>query len=302
MDRVIDDRPAYSLGDQGIYIASQPVAHRDDEYDSATFEILCDMQRRHFWCMGRHRFLLRALRSQMKSIPRRNNGLNAIDLGGGCGGWVSYLRQHAPDVFNELAISDSSLEALKLAKPFIGEDVARYQSDLLNLHWRDRWDVAFLLDVLEHIPEDEQVFRQVWSSLRPGGLLFVTTPALKFFWSQNDEMAHHVRRYSRADLERLAITAGFENCRTRYFMFFLSPLLLLSRLKRVDMTKLTREEIQEHLRRTHRVPFSLLNHLLYMVFASETPLGYWLPFPWGTSVLGVFRKPVDSSRNVERSQ
>jgi hypothetical protein len=65
---------------------------------------------------------------------------------------------------------------------------------------------------------------------------------------------------------------------------------------------LTREEIQEQLRRTHRVPFGLLNRLLRMVFASETPLGYWLPFPWGTSVLGVFRKPVDSPRNVERSQ
>jgi hypothetical protein len=30
---------------------------------------------------------------------------------------------------------------------------------------------------------------------------------------------------------------------------------------------------------------------LAAVFAAETPLGHFLRFPWGTSVLGVFRKP-----------
>ena len=37
------------------------VAHRDDEYDPAGFEILDRMQERHFWYRGRHRFLLRRI-------------------------------------------------------------------------------------------------------------------------------------------------------------------------------------------------------------------------------------------------
>jgi len=291
---MVDEQTLYSRGAQGIYTPRTPVVHRDEEYDSAAFDILRDMQHRHFWYAGRHRFLLHALRSHLKRVPPRNDGIKAIDLGGGCGGWVSYLQQHMPQAFTELALSDSSLQALSLAGPIVGEGVGRYQIDLLDLLWRDRWDVAFLLDVLEHIPADEQVFRQIWLSLRPGGLLFVTTPALQLFWTYNDDLVHHVRRYSRADFARLAATVGFECCLTRYFMFFLSPVVLLSRRKRVDTSKWTREQIAEHLKRTHRVPPVWVNGLLALVFAAETPVGHWLAFPWGTSVLGVFRKPLES--------
>jgi SAM-dependent methyltransferase len=217
--------------------------------------------------------------------------LRAIDLGGGCGGWMSYLHQRLPGAFCELALADSSLLALKMASAVIDESIRRFQIDLLDLQWNERWDVAFLLDVLEHIPLDEQVLRQIWQSLKPGGLLFVTTPALQAFWSHNDEMVHHVRRYSRADFSRLAAAAGFESCSSRYFMFLLSPLLLASRLNRVDPAKLTREQIHDYLKRTHRIPPAWLNLLLTSIFAAETPLGHWLRFPWGTSILGVLRKP-----------
>ena len=29
-----------------------------------------------------------------------------------------------------------------------------HQIDLMNLGWRERWDVAFLLDVIEYLPDD----------------------------------------------------------------------------------------------------------------------------------------------------
>ena len=108
-------------------------------------------------------------------------------------------KRHLPDRFTELAVSDSSLRALEMAGSVVGEDIVRYQTDLLRLGWRDRWDAAFLLDVLEHIPADAEVLLQIRQALKPGGLLFVTTPALKCFWSYNDEIAHHVRRYAKRD-------------------------------------------------------------------------------------------------------
>src|SRR5207253_8849021 len=54
------------------------------------------------------------------------------------------------------------------ALPIFSADTRRYQIDLLNLQWEARWDVAFLLDVVEHVEADEQVFREVRRSLRPG--------------------------------------------------------------------------------------------------------------------------------------
>ena len=53
--------------------------------------------------------------------------------------------------------------------------------------------------------------------------------------------------------------------------------------------RVDRAELQ---RRTHAVPPAPLNSLLTAVFALETPLGLMLPFPFGTSVLGIFRKPA----------
>jgi SAM-dependent methyltransferase len=152
--------------------------------------------------------------------------------------------------------------------------------------------VVFLLDVLEHIPEDLEAMMQVKRALKPGGLLFVTTPALKAFWSYNDDAAHHVRRYSQTDFYQLAQDAGLECCDCRYFMFFLSPLPWLARQRHPDFSQMNQQEILEFYKHTHDVPVAPLNWLLMVIFACETPLGLWKKFPWGTSVLGVFRRPA----------
>jgi 2-polyprenyl-3-methyl-5-hydroxy-6-metoxy-1,4-benzoquinol methylase len=279
----------YARGEDGIYRPPVPVAHRDEEYPSEGFESLLAMQQKHFWYRGRHRFILHFTRKLANRLGGKP--LQAIDLGGGCGGWVSYLRQHAPALFAEIALADSSAIALAMASPLVSR-VDRYQIDLLDLHWAQRWDVAFMLDVLEHIENDVAVLRQVRSALRPGGFLVVTTPALERFRTPIDDLSHHVRRYSRGDLAHKADAAGLELVTSRYFMFFLSPLLLLSRHGIADATKLSSEEARECLRQSARIPLAPLNALLAGVFGLESPLGDWLPFPWGTSVLAVFRRPL----------
>lgn len=291
---VADDLPwdGYRANETGIFLPQEPVAHREEEYDPAAFDLLRRMQEDHFWYRGRHRFLLATLKRALArhSDLSHSRALGAVDLGGGCGGWLRYLKNRATRRFSELALADSSLRALELAADVVGPDVKRYQVDLLRLGWRERWDVAFLLDVLEHIPDDAAVLSQIRDALRPGGLLLVATPALDFFWSYNDELAHHVRRYSRGDFQRLAAASGLKLRSTRYFMFLLSPLLLLSRLGGPRGKQLTAEEARRHLERSHRVPAWPINELLAMAFSLETPAGVYCPFPWGTSVLAVFER------------
>lgn len=278
---------AVPAGDE-IHHQDKPVVHRQDEYEEAHYAHLLQMQRRHFWYLGRHRFLLHAVVDELRD---RQPGLQAVDLGGGCGGWLEYLHHRVPGLFGELALADSSVEALTLAQPIVGAFASRHQVDLYDLGWEERWDVAFLLDVVEHLHHDEAVLRQIGKALRPGGLLFVTTPALPFFHSWNDELVHHLRRYTRADFARLARDARLVLRRSRYFMFFLSPLLLARQLASPFRKTLSREAAQRLLARTHAVPHPLVNRVLQSIFSLETPLGWHLPFPWGTSVLAVFEKP-----------
>jgi SAM-dependent methyltransferase len=269
-----------------VHLPRKPVVHCHAEYEEEQLPALLRMQRDHFWYVGRHRFILHALRSAI----RGRQGLRAIDLGGGCGGWLGYLHHRCAGTFDELALGDSSLEALDQAGPVVGRFASRYCVDLYDLGWRDRWDVVFLLDVLEHLQDDAEVLRQVHAAMRPGGLLFVSTPALNAFRSYNDTLVHHLRRYTRADFELLASKSSLHLVRSRYFMFFLSPLLFARRWRAPVIETMSREEIREILARTHAVPSRFLNGPLTAVFSMETPLGWHVAFPWGSSVLGVFEK------------
>lgn len=275
---------------QGIFVSDRCPRHQDDMYEEWGFEVLIQMQREHFWYQGRHKLLLNVLTKEISQRYGAANDLHAIDMGGGCGGWLEYLHAHDPGIFQQLALADSSMQALSLAEAVVGSFATRYQINLLDISWLEEWDVVFLLDVLEHIPDHIEVLRQIKRSMRPGGLLFVTTPALKFFWTYNDELAHHQRRYCRQDFRILAEHAGLELLRTDYFMFFLSPALLLSRLLFRPPISATPEQRRKHLVRTHRVPAQPINKLLAKVFSIEASMVNTVNFPWGTSILAVFRR------------
>jgi SAM-dependent methyltransferase len=277
--------------ENGIYLPPTAVEHREAEYHSEGFDVMRDMQRRHFWYRGRHRFLLHAVK---RFTAGRTHPQRVIDLGGGCGGWVSYLCDSAPFAISEIGLTDSSPTALAIARQQLPGSVKVFHADLLNLQWQNRWDIAFVLDVLEHIPSDVAALKQIQAALAPGGLLFVTVPALQAFWTWNDELIGHQRRYTTRDFRALAEHSGLELMDARYFMFFLSPLLFVSRLLqkgRVQtLSDAQRWKVAEEM---HKVPAAPLNSALSAVFGAETPIGHWTSFPWGTSLLAVLRKPVE---------
>jgi SAM-dependent methyltransferase len=276
----------YQLSSDNIYVPPIPVTHRDEEYDQDGFDRLQKMQEKHFWYRGRHRFLLGSLD---RHLPSTVNNLSAIDLGGGVGGWVKYLAQTRSEIFTKIALADSSPIALAFAKDVLPLNSERYQIDLMNLQMENEWDVAFLLDVIEHLPDDKRAMQEAKNALKPGGLLFVATPAFQQFWSYNDDLAHHQRRYRRSDFSHLAQQSGLKLLDARYFMFFLSPLYILSRMK-PGIHKLSMEKKMKIVLQQNQIPAAPINKVLSAIFEAETPLGHWVNFPWGTSILGVFQK------------
>jgi SAM-dependent methyltransferase len=265
----------------GLLVPRKGVVHREEEYPERGFALLREMQARHFWYRGRERFLIAALR---RNLPGPAEQLRAIDLGCGCGGFGASLQRSGLQ-FGELALADSSVAALRIAGD-VAPGLQRYQVDLTRLGWTKRWDVVFLLDVIEHCPDDVAVLAQAHEALTPSGIALVTVPALQRFWSWNDEAVGHQRRYSRTDLAAAAERAGFSVLDTRYFMFLLSPLLLLSRLGKPRAG----DDPWKWVERTHAVPSKPVNRLLGLIFAAETPLGLWTHFPWGASALAVLQK------------
>lgn len=245
------------------------------------------MQENHFWYQGRYRFLLGSLD---RFLPPSQRKVRLIDLGGGCGGWLRYLFDRGRGPFLRTVLADSSPRALEIASGVLPPATEKIRVDLMDLQMEGGWHVAFLLDVIEHLPDDAEALRQAAGILAPKGFLFITVPAFPLFWGVNDELACHLRRYRRKDLVRLAHESGLVLRDSRYFMFFLSPLYFMSRLWAGRRAVLGGER-EQAFRKMHQTPPTWLNYLLAKVFSWESLIGHQLRFPWGTSLVGVLQKP-----------
>src|SRR5262249_4226043 len=113
-------------------------------------------------------------------------------------------------------------------------DVSLSQMDARHIPFDAEFDVIGAFDVLEHIEEDELVLKQMYQATKAGGGIVLTVPQHRFLWSRIDEYSMHKRRYSRRELVGKVKHAGFQIQHVTSFVFFLLPLMLLSRLQRQD--------------------------------------------------------------------
>jgi SAM-dependent methyltransferase len=74
----------------------------------------------------------------------------------------------------------------------------------------DEFDSIVLVNVLEHIKDDQAAARVFHQSLKPGGRLMIFVPALPFLYSKLDHVYGHYRRYTRNTLRNCIDSAGFE--------------------------------------------------------------------------------------------
>jgi SAM-dependent methyltransferase len=84
-------------------------------------------------------------------------------------------------------------------------------------------DAVGLFDVVEHI-EDDAAFLGSLSRLMPkNGRIYLTVPAHAALWSDEDELAGHFRRYTRASLQTVLVASGFA---VEFATYFFAPLPL----------------------------------------------------------------------------
>jgi SAM-dependent methyltransferase len=147
-----------------------------------------------------------------------------------------------------------------------------------------QYDMALMLDVLEHIADDEGAAAAVARLLRPGGHLLLTVPALPALWSAHDDANHHYRRYRRGALGRLLRRQGFEVVELRYLFGWSLGLVYLRRW-------LAGRKSQEY---QVRIPAAPVNTVMRWFTVVEEKLVRLLGrgVPLGSSLLAVVRKPA----------
>jgi SAM-dependent methyltransferase len=196
------------------------LAAANQGYDAAYYGELCALEARNYWFRARNALIAWAMRKYFHAAR------SFFEIGCGTGFVLAGVARAMP----QLAMHASEVSSSGL--PYAAQRVpqaALFQMDARAIPFVEHFDVIGLFDVIEHIDEDVAVLAQAHRAVRAGGGLIVTVPQHRFLWSQYDEHAHHVRRYTARELQDKVLQAGFRMIMMTSFVSLLLPLMMLSR-------------------------------------------------------------------------
>jgi SAM-dependent methyltransferase len=170
----------------------------------------------HFWISRRYD-VLRRLTASLSGHGRRY-----VDVGCGYGLLQGALVR---DYGCQVDGCDLNMDALLKNQ----SNQQCYHYDILEGRpgFLEKYDGVFALDVLEHIADETAFMEALFAMAKPGGFVCLNVPALMFLYSDYDRRVGHHRRYSIADIRRLAQKLGASIQAWSYWGLPLIPLAVV---------------------------------------------------------------------------
>jgi 2-polyprenyl-3-methyl-5-hydroxy-6-metoxy-1,4-benzoquinol methylase len=134
----------------------------------------------------------------------------ALEIGAGIGNFAKWAESAA----SEYHVSESDPRLVQeLAKNFNRV----FQWDLYTPFPNDeKYDTIVILNVVEHLKEDQEALHRIHARLNPGGHLILLVPAMPFLFGSLDESFGHYRRYTKKSISRIVRGASLEIIRSEY--------------------------------------------------------------------------------------
>lgn len=172
----------------------------------------------YWWFVARRRLALALMQAYAYPLTGK-----ILDAGCGTGALLSELDNQGfvvgVDIERDALCLTRQRGALKVlqarleALPFVSES----------------FQVAFALDVLEHLPDERPALRELYRVLQSGGVLVCSVPAYRGLWSKHDVALAHYRRYTARELDTRLREAGFQVRKLTYSLGLLLPVIALAR-------------------------------------------------------------------------
>lgn len=163
---------------------------------------------------------------------------SVIELGAGIGNLTRYIINNHTTV----TVSDyNEAYLLQLKQKFNGHPCIKEftRIDLEDPRFEESYagysqsfDTIILLNVIEHLANDEQTIRNCNFLLKPRGHLILLAPAYQFLYSEMDRELGHYRRYTVRQLSTTATAGGLFTLRMFYFNFMGIPAWFFGKLRR----------------------------------------------------------------------
>jgi hypothetical protein len=109
-------------------------------------------------------------------------------------------------------------------------------------------------------------------------------PAYMFLWGVQDEVAHHYRRYTKGSLLKVVRDkTKLKTVRSSYFNTFLfAPIAIVRLVSRLFNIKGRESDFD--------LNSPMLNKILFSIFNFERKILKKISFPFGVSILALFKK------------
>jgi len=201
--------------------------------DAAEYRRMADVEQTHWWYQATRtllrQFMTGALPEVEQSTTRR-----FLDAGCGTGATGAWLA----DLGSVIAL-DAEIEALNLycqAHP----EAQLIHGDISAIGIPDDFvDAALCVTVLYHgeVSDPAAAVREMARVVKPGGLVCLMEPGVRSLRRSHDRVTHAARRFSRRDLEHLALTANLDIVRsTGAYSFLIPPAWIKSKLEKTEST------------------------------------------------------------------
>ncbi len=177
-----------------------------------------ELEELHWWFVG----MREVYRRQIEPLGP-SEGWRILDVGCGTGGNLGLLRR-----FGRTWALDHSRAAAAFTRSRGHGRIAVASATELP-HPDETFDLVTALGVIEHVPDDALMLREMLRVARPGGHLLLMTSAHPWMWSEHDDNVHHVRRYRRRELAERVSSAGWTIEQLTYANSALFPAIALVR-------------------------------------------------------------------------
>lgn len=260
-------------GEMGLWktITTENVSYTKDGH-----ELIMESEQDSFWFAHRLNCLLRVLNNLSFKM--------FLDIGGGNGEFSKLLQS-------------KNIEAVLLEPGLKGANnaIANGVKYVINGSLRDAGfkDSSFpavgLLDVLEHIEDEENFLKEINRILKSNGSLILTVPAFQYLFSDFDRQVGHFRRYTLRDLKNKLIKNGFEIDYETYFFSFIPIPILIGRFIINKFKKKEKRINTGHLSKSGLIGF-ILTALLW---PEQFLIKHKVKIPFGSSCLIVAHKSAN---------
>jgi SAM-dependent methyltransferase len=141
-------------------------------------------------------------------------GAEVLEVGAGHGTFTALLAQRQVSV----VAADLSERCVGVLEDRFGgvANVDVVHGDINSVVERGPFNTAILINVLEHIEDDDSALRALSESLAEGGCLILWVPAFEALYAEFDRKVGHFRRYERDGLTAQLSRAGFRIVEMRY--------------------------------------------------------------------------------------